>query len=275
MKTKPIWAVIAWWIAMGCGLLAAGAQAAETGLVTREWTIDGVVRKALVHIPAGATAVDTPLVFSFHGHGGSMANAARSFSFHTAWPEAIVIYMQGLPTVGALTDPKGELPGWQRSPGDYGDRDLKFFDAVVATVKQECKVDAKRVFAMGHSNGGGFTYLLWAVRGDLFAAVAPSASAPGLAWFRDLKPKPALHVAGTKDELVKYPMQERVMTAVRKLDGCEATGTPWAKAGVLTGTLYPSKTDTPFVSLIFPGAHQYPRETTALIVKFFKEHPGK
>lgn len=258
------------------GLLAVGgsgraASAPETVLVTKELTVEGVVRKALVYAPAKAKSEASPLVFAFHGHGGSMANAARMFGLHRLWPEAVVVYLQGLPTPGALTDPEGKRPGWQKAPGDQGDRDLKFFDAVLATLKAEWKVDAKRIFTTGHSNGGGFSYLLWAERGDVFAAVAPSAAAPGLAWFRKLKPKPALHVAGTNDELVKYAWQERTMTAVRKLNGCAATGDAWAKAGPITGTRYASPGGTPFVALIYPGTHAYPAEAPALIVKFFQE----
>jgi polyhydroxybutyrate depolymerase len=101
--------------------------------------------------------------------------------------------------------------------------------------------------------------------------MAPSASAPGLGWYEQLKPKPALHVAGTNDELVKFSVQDRAMKVVRKLNGCAAEGTAWAKAGAITGTWYASATGTPFVSLIYPGMHKYPDEAPALIVKFFKE----
>ena len=263
------------WLMLGCGALSGGA--AEAALVTREWTVDGVARKALVQVPAPATqssGAGAPVVFAFHGHGGGMAQAARSFGVHTLWPEAVVVYMQGLPTKG-MTDPEGKLPGWQKSPGDYADRDLTFFDAVLATLKKEYKVDAKRVFSMGHSNGGQFTYLLWAMRGEGFAAMAPSAAAPGLGWYAKLKPKPALHVAGTNDELVKFPLQDRTMNAVRRLNGCAAEGEAWAKAGPITGTRYPSKTGTPFVSLVYPGTHKYPAEAPGLIVKFFKEQAAQ
>ena len=106
-----------------------------------------------------------------------MKYAANKFAYHKHWPEAIVVYMQGLNTPGTLTDPQGKLPGWQKTFGDQGDRDLKFFDAVLATLKKDYKVDEKRIYATGHSNGGGFTYLLWAARGDVFAAVAPCAAA--------------------------------------------------------------------------------------------------
>ena len=186
-----------------------------------------------------------------------------------------MVYMQGLPTKG-MTDPKRKLPGWQKSPGDYADRDLKIFNAVFSTLKKENQVNAKRVFSMGHSNGGGqFTCLLWAMRGDVFASMAPSASAPGFGWFEKLQPKPALHVAGTHDELVKFAVQERTMNVGRKLNHCAAEGEAWAQAGPITGTLCRATGGTPFVSLIYPGTHKYPAEAPGLIVMFFTEQTAK
>lgn len=249
------------------------ASAADP-LKEKEWTLDGVARKALVHAPAAATKTASPVVFAFHGHGGTMAHAARTMAYHTQWPEAVVVYMQGLNTPGRLSDPEGKKPGWQHSVGDQGDRDLKFFDAVLASLKTDYKVDEKRIYATGHSNGGAFTYLLWAQRGDVFAAVAPSGAAAAQSQ-KDLKPKPALHVAGETDPLVKYDWQKRSMDAVKKLNGCDADGTPWAKSGTLVGTRYASKTGTPLVTLIHPGGHGFPAEAPELIVNFFKEHAKK
>jgi poly(3-hydroxybutyrate) depolymerase len=60
-------------------------------LLPREWTVDGVVRHALVFVPAQASTNPSPVVFAFHGHGGSMQNAARSFAYQREWPEAIVV----------------------------------------------------------------------------------------------------------------------------------------------------------------------------------------
>lgn len=258
-------------------LLLAGAKfvaAAEPSLAEKTWTVDGVTRTALVHVPASAGKSATPVVFAFHGHGGNMNQAARSFSYHTIWPEAIVVYMQGLNTPGKLTDPDGKRPGWQSGRGDQEDRDLKFFDMVFASLKNDFKVDDKRVYATGHSNGGAFTYLLWATRGEIFAAVAPSAAIPGIE-LKNLKPKPALHVAGETDPLVKWDWQKRTMDALKKLNGVDSDGTEWARVGDLTCTAYQSKTGTPFVSAINPGGHRFPSEAPALIVKFLKEHTKK
>jgi polyhydroxybutyrate depolymerase len=219
-----------------------------------------------VYAPAGAREKAAPLVFVFHGHGGGMRQAALSFAMHTHWPEAIVVYPQGLPTVGQITDPEGKKAGWQPRPGVNEDRDLKFFDALLAKLKADYKVDDKRIYATGHSNGGGFTYLLWAERGDQFGAFAPSAAV--MLQVRKLKPKPAMHLAGEKDELVKYAWQQRMMEAVRKVDGCEATGTAWGDHA----TRYASKGGTPVVTYIHGGGHEFARDAVPLMVQFFKEH---
>jgi len=249
-------------------------RSAHADLAQRDWQVDGASRTALVYSPPTASQTPAPVIFAFHGHGGTMAHAARSFAYHTHWPEAIVVYMQGLPTPGQLTDPEGKRPGWQKTPGDQGDRDLHFFDAVLASLKSDYKVDEKRIYSTGHSNGGGFTYLLWGTRGDVFAAVAPSAA--GAARNRRLlKPLPALHLAGTNDPLVKYAWQEQMMKFIRELNGCDSEGKAWAGAGALVGTEYASKSGTPFVSLISPGTHKFPEEAPALITKFFKEHAKK
>jgi polyhydroxybutyrate depolymerase len=255
--------------AIWCATLCAGQdeKTASSGLARREWTVDGVAREALVVIPPAAKTTPTPVVFAFHGHGGSMNQAARSFGYHTLWPEAIVVYMQGLNTPGRLTDPEGKRPGWQHGIGEQGDRDLKFFDSVLASLKGESKVDERRIYSTGHSNGGAFTYLLWAARPDVFAAMAPS-SAAATRTIGDLKPKPVLHVAGEQDPLVKYEWQKATMAALKKLNGCDESGVAWEK----WCTLYPSKTGTPVVTFIHSGNHAFAKEAPATIVKFFKEH---
>lgn len=252
--------------------LAQRGEAALKDLKRREWTIDGVAREGLFHVPTSATQSPTPVVFAFHGHGGTMQRAAIMFDFHHVWPEALVVYLQGLNTPGRLTDPEGKKLGWQNAAGGQGDRDLKLFDAVLASLKTDYKVDERRIYSTGHSNGGGFTYLLWSTRGDVFAAVAPSAaSGPDESWTKRvtaLTPKPVLHLAGEKDPLVKFEWQQRTMDALRKLNDCEETGSEWSQ----WCTLYRSKKGTPVVTLIHPGAHNFPPEAPPLFVKFFKEH---
>jgi polyhydroxybutyrate depolymerase len=251
-------------------LLATGPVLSAQEPKARTWEVDGVKREALVVVPE-KVGKSPPLMFVFHGHGGTAKHAATRYAYHKHWPESITVYPQGLPTPGKLTDPEGKKSGWQHGPEDQKDRDLKFFDVMLASLKKEYKIDEKRIYASGHSNGGGFTYTLWAARGESFAAVAPSSATVDKA-FEKLKPKPVLHLAGEKDELVKYEWQKPLMQRLRKLNGCDEKGKPAGKYC----TEYSSK-DGPVVvvTYIHPGGHQFPAEAPARIVEFFKAHSKK
>jgi polyhydroxybutyrate depolymerase len=230
--------------------LPASVCAAQTAaLPVRHWQVDGVDRDALLYVPETARSSPAPLVFVFHGHGGTMNGAARSFHLHTVWPEAIVVYPQGLHTPGALTDPEGKRPGWQSRAGMLNDRDLKFFDRILTTLRAELQVDAKRIYSTGHSNGGGFTYLLWAHRGDLLAAVAPSGAVAKPDDRSRLKPKPVLHIAGKNDALVKFAWQEAMIGLLHKSNGRE-----------------------PVETYLYEGGHAFPKEAPGKIAAFFRSH---
>lgn len=246
-----IWAIIS------------GAQESPVKII--KWTVDNASREAMVYLPATAKSKDSPVIFVFHGHGGTMGNMFRSRGFEKLWPEAIIVYPQGLNTPGQLTDPAGRLPGWQKAPGDMGDRDLHFFDAMLKTLKQDYRVDNKRIYATGHSNGGGFTYLLWATRGDTFTAFAPSAAvAPKVA--NQLKPKPAMHIMGEQDDLVKTAWQKAMCNKILQVNGCSDKGEPYDQYA----TLYSSAKQSPVVLYVHPGGHVYPAEVNKVVIKFFK-----
>ncbi|MDY3553960.1 dienelactone hydrolase family protein [Gemmata sp. JC717] len=252
----------------------ATTSAAEPEMKRVEWKVGERLREALVCAPANATTTARPLVFVYHGHGGTMRHASRSIGVHTHWPEAICVYPQGLNTPVKLTDPEGKKSGWQITAGEQNDRDLNFFDAMLKSLRADYKVDERRVYVTGHSNGGRFTQLLWAERGGVFAAVAPSGTTAA-ALTKSFEPKPCLHIAGEKDELVKFAWQKQTMEAVRKLNGCESEGTPWDKEKTPAGVLYASKAGTPFVELVYPGGHTFPADGAARIVTFFKQHAKK
>lgn len=246
------------------------ASHAEEALNPWEMEVDGAKRTLLVYAPESAKKTAAPVVFAFHGHGGSAQGAARMFATNRNWPEAISVYMQGLNTPGRLTDPEGKKPGWQSRAGAQNDRDLHFFDAVLARLRTEYKVDEKRMFVCGHSNGGTFTYLLWAERGDLLAGVGPSGSL--VAENRPkLKPKPAMHIAGQNDPLVKYEWQEATIAFVKQLNRCTGEGTPWAP----NAQRWDPADGATFIAFVHPGGHGYPPEGAAQVARFFKEISGR
>jgi polyhydroxybutyrate depolymerase len=243
-------------------LSRASARAEELKL-----NVDGTERTALVFAPAGGGKA--PVIFAFHGHSGSVEKTSEVMAFQTAWPEAIVVYMQGLPGIPIQMDPKGEQSGWQRTAGEAGGRDLKFFDAVLAELHKKYSVDDRRIYATGFSNGGFFVYLLWAERGNIFAGFAPCEAMiwPGI---RLSGPHPVMVIAGKIDETVPFEKQEEAIAEVKRVNDCSAEG----KSIGLGVTYYPSKDKTPVVTFIHPGGHVWPKAAATVIVKFFKNHPG-
>ncbi|MEQ1823943.1 MAG: prolyl oligopeptidase family serine peptidase [Fimbriimonadaceae bacterium] len=233
-------------------------------LAPTTWTLQlgSLKRTALVYAPRDTK--DAPVVIGFHGHGGGSRQAARSFGIHQSWPEAIVVYPQGLPTKGK-SDPEGKKPGWQKQLGEYDNRDLEFVDAILSKVKNELKADPKKIFAMGHSNGGAMTYFLWATRPDDFAAFGPSGAYRVIT--KQMKPRPIFHIAGTNDPLVSFEFQERSLKLARSLNGC--TDEP-VKSGEFMST-YASKSHAPVVTYFTQQGHKFPTEASAEMVKFFKQ----
>jgi polyhydroxybutyrate depolymerase len=232
----------------------------------RHWDIDGVRRYALVHIPREARLSPTPIVLAFHGHGGTAKDAAKDFEIHKYWPQAIVVYMKGLPSA-ASNDPKGEKSGWQYHPGDNDDRDVKFFDTVLADLRKSLKVDDKRIYVLGFSNGGGFTYVLWSMRGDQVSAVVSCAMQAPKKLISTFQPKPLLQIAGSQDKLQSVADQQKTVLAVAKLNGC-GEGRQWGKRP--NCILYPSTAGAPVVFLVHSGGHEVPKEAVPAILTFLK-----
>ena len=248
------------------GVLAPACDAAE--LARRTWVIDGVMREALVSESAPSSRIRErhPVVLVFHGHGGTMRQAARSMAMHVFWPEAIVVFPQGLPTPGRLTDPDGRKSGWQREVGDQGDRDLKLVDAMLASLRQSGRVDDARIFATGHSNGGAFTYLLWAERADEFAAFAPSAAVLGRG-AGTFVPRPVLHIGSPQDPLVKFAWQSRMIDHVLAVNDC---GPRLPDAPGYVDYEPRSPRGAPVAVFLHEGGHGYPAAAPEIIVRFFQ-----
>jgi polyhydroxybutyrate depolymerase len=233
------------------------------GLTTMHWNVAGTDREALVYVPTAAKA-KPPVVLVFHGHGGNAKAAAARMQFESEWPEAIVVYPQGLLTP-TPRDPQGLRPGWQREPGTLDDRDLKFFDAILTTLRKDHRVDEHRVFVAGFSNGAFFSFLLWGERAGKIAAFGICASAlkPPV---HLSQPRAVMHIAGENDHVAEFADQVKSMDEERRIDNCKASPKTCGEGC----KLYPSTTHTPAVTIIHPGGHVFPQWAAHRIVEFFK-----
>ena len=242
--------------------VAVNAIAAPPRVMT--WTVDGTKRQALVFAPnIGSTQEKLPLLFAFHGHGGNMRVFANLAALQTHWPQAIVVYPQGLPTV-SKTDPRGVQPGWQRLAGQDSNRDLKFVDAMLATFRDHYHADERRTYAAGFSNGAIFSLLLWLERSDAFAGFAIAAGALDPAQHLTA-PKSVLQIAGSSDPLVTLPDAEKTISEERRVDGAGGSGQDCGEGC----TLYRGNHVNVKV-LVHSGGHIYPPRAAEQTVEFFR-----
>ncbi len=243
------------------------AAQAQPDFDTITLTIRGEERRAIIVRPTKGTDPH-PVIFGFHGHGGSGRSAARSFNLHGEWPEAVAVYPFGLPTATGR-DPEGLKPGWGYGPDN---RDVAFFDSLLEHVIAKEKGDAKKVYVMGHSNGGGFVYNLWRNRSDKMAGVAPSAAAGARPPF-EVRPKAAFLMMGQKDSIVSYESQVSSLTNVLRVNlGQQFTDQPKpdldrsVRGAHIRGWKGKERTGV----FEHPGGHEFPTQAVKAMVQFFR-----
>jgi len=228
-------------------------------------TVDGIERTALVDPGKDATTTPSPLVFAFHGGvpgaGGAANMAARGLS--EAWPEATLVYPL------SLQPHPGFDNVWQYLPGETDDRDVRFVDALFKALTATYKVDERRVFVTGFSDGAAMTDLLLTMRPERFAAFAPVSiwPAPHLKWAR--VPRPVLITHGTSDPLVFPELAEWARNQIQRLDGCGPEAVDWAPGSVSYQSCASSQ---PVIYSLHSGGHQWTKSMpiTANVVRFFK-----
>lgn len=245
------------------GLLVTLVSALHADAIERKVTVDGVVRTALVYPGKRAATTPAPLVFAFHGFSGHAADIAGWSHLHVSWPEATVVYPQGLPTWSRRL--KRMVPAWQAAPGRDDDRDLRYMDALIADLSTAYKVDPHRIYAAGISNGALFCYVLLTKRPQVFAAFAPVAGACGFVQDATV-PRPVLMVQGKRDSVVKLAQAEATRDLLLALNGCGLDTVEWAPG---YRSYQPCASGQPIIWYTHNGGHIWPEGITTAIVKFF------
>ncbi|HMG35083.1 MAG TPA: hypothetical protein VKM94_14180 [Blastocatellia bacterium] len=230
--------------------------------------VGGVRRNALVYPGSGTRSqAGAAAVFVFHGHSGTAAVAAQRFRIHELWPEAVVVYMQGIPGVPGIQDPEAKQTSWQKLSGQVGDRDVKFFDAALERIQKKYRIDPSRIYVLGHSNGSRFVNVLWNMRGQKIAALC-AACGSGEDLIETASPNSVFVIAGRKDPLVPLAVQLQSIERIRKLlktDQSKAREEGYAR-------FEPGVSGTELVTYIHPDGHALPLEALPMVITFFQRH---
>ena len=231
------------------------------------YQINGVERKAIFFEPK-INSEKIPVVFVFHGHGGNAYYASRNLNFHQNFPEALVIYMQGIPGVtNSIVDKEGKYNGWQMNPDELQNRDVKFFDEVFSQISKNYNLDLTRIYAVGHSNGSRFVNVLWKMRGENFAAFVTVAG-PGGMWLKSAQQKSVWISFGKNDKIVPYKIQK--FSSKQYLKFFEANESTAQTNGEIT--YYKTSENKEIIIEDRNAGHEFPQNSIPKMVEFLKRN---
>ncbi|MEO7363518.1 MAG: PHB depolymerase family esterase [Gemmatimonadaceae bacterium] len=156
-------------------------------------------REYIIHVPVGASTA-LPLLLAFHGGGGEAAGfqhyagldaVSDREKFFVVYPYGTGVFPQRL-----LTWNSGECCsyGMKNNVDDVG-----FAISVIDDVTRRTRVDTKRIYATGHSNGAMMSYWLAAEHAERIAAIVPVSGAYNLAKFAPSQPVAVLDMHSVDD----------------------------------------------------------------------------
>jgi polyhydroxybutyrate depolymerase len=218
----------------------------------------------------------SPVLVLLHGFGDSAANLSRYLGIDAVAGSrgVIVVHVDGTPNPGGscfwnATDACCDL--YRQRPDDVG-----YLDAVLDDVGSHFRVDARRLWIVGHSNGGFMAYRYACERAPRVAAIASMAGADWLDAARCAASEPVavLQIHGDADPIIKYgggnigdpdvfPLFNRYGIAMPSggvhegsYPGARAMTEAWARRDGCEG---PAETGSPFdLDRQLPGAETTP-----------------
>lgn len=290
-------------------VLALPAQAATDALMRLHF--GNRDRSYRIHVPA-RLATQVPLVVVLHGGGGSAVSTIKMTGFDTQADRAgfIVVYpngtdrsrpllnMMGKP--GFLTWNAGNCCGYalENNVDDTG-----FLRAVVKQVENDYRIDPRKIYATGISNGGMLAYTLACEASDTFAAVGIVSGIITDPACKPSHPVAVIHFHGSADQNVpinggvgskayikddRPPVQDSIDLWV-KADGCDTRPQESQVPGLVIKTYTGCRDGTAVTYYIIQGGgHSWPGgdrisklldppsqavNATEVMWQFFAAHP--
>jgi len=219
---------------VGCTSLGVVPQTGITpGRYERDVTVEDVSRHYILRVPAVYDdKKPLPLVVVLHGWTASgalaeiytgMAKAAESRGYIAVFPDGL-----------------GQQKGWNAGFIDLSGRkkdDVRFVNELIDDVSRQVKVDAKRIYVCGHSNGAFLTHAVAVGIGGRLAAVGAVAGTIGIPRANTHIPDPkspvnVMIIHGKQDPTVAFARDSQ---ALLKGYGAEESAEWWAEKNGIKG----------------------------------------
>jgi polyhydroxybutyrate depolymerase len=218
-------------LALALLVLARGPDRAPAAPVPGSLVVGGVERHYIFVLPAAYDGrVPMPVVFVFHGAGNDGAALERSLGFTQLQSQKyfLAVYPDGIDKAwnGGRTAPT--------SLASARSDDVVFVSALIDAIGARFRIDPKRVYATGSSNGAIFCDTLAVRLSGRIAAIAPVNGVLGPsvpAKFHAKNPVSVISFNGTDDPFVPFAgvadPDDRLLSAPDtiafwvKFDGCD------------------------------------------------------
>ncbi|MBV1774693.1 prolyl oligopeptidase family serine peptidase [Burkholderiaceae bacterium DAT-1] len=175
----------------------------------RTLRVGGERRTYRLHVPRGYQPHHAaPLVLALHGGGGSASYMADDANYGLISKSEQSGFVVAFPN-GYSKLPGGKFATWNAGGccGDARDRqidDVAFLKAVVADIKSQLAIDARRVYAIGMSNGGMMSHRLACDAPEVFRAIASVAGTEATVSCQPRQSVSVLHIHALDDDHVLF-----------------------------------------------------------------------
>jgi polyhydroxybutyrate depolymerase len=168
---------------------------------------DGIAREYLVHVPKSYRAAPTPMLIALHGGGGNADSQADDSNYGLIGKSEQAGFIAVFPN-GYSRLPSGVFATWnagaccgaaQRDGAD----DVGFIREVIGRVEKQARVDPRRIFATGMSNGAMMDWRL-ACEVPEIRAIAPVEGTDNTGACKPAHPVPVIEFHAADDPNVPF-----------------------------------------------------------------------
>ena len=175
------------------------------GINEFDMLFDDIQREYIVYVPESYNHnMPTPILFVFHGFGGSNTATMNNTGFNEIADEEnfIVVYPQGSLFLNLISH--WNVGGF--TTGSNAD-DIGFIDYLISSLSGIYNINLDRVYSTGMSNGGFMSFLLACQLSNKIGAIASVTGSMTTETLVECDPQrevPILQIHGTSDAVVPY-----------------------------------------------------------------------